>query len=145
MADTKIPVTTELAQKNKIQTKILSADVTTDTTVSDLTFTGLVVGKWYEVRGLFRIQVNSGGSNPNLTVDITHDSTILKRVNYVSGGTNSAGVSLSGDIVFQATATTLTFETLAASANSFLRGNSTQQETFVQLEERNDLEETSEF
>lgn len=132
-------------EKNLVQTKFLSADVTSDGAISDLTFSNLTVGKWYEVTGLIRTLVNSGASDAAISVDVTHDSSVIKRVNYSAPATGTGGVSLDPGVIFQATQTTLTFVTTSASANSLIRGNGAGDETFIQLEERNDLRETDKF
>lgn len=133
-------------ERNKIQTKYLSADATSDGTMSDLTFSNLTVGKWYEIRGQFRIRTDSAAADAEVRVDINHNSAVIGKIYMLANDatdTNVDVLTFTPNIVFQAAATTLTFSTASASANSHVQGSGDAEETFVQLEERNDLVETS--
>ncbi|MCK5666601.1 MAG: hypothetical protein KAI17_24085, partial [Thiotrichaceae bacterium] len=52
--------------KTKFQTKILTADVTTDTDIGDLQFNNLTIGKHYRIGG--PMTIFGGGSNDNLQI-----------------------------------------------------------------------------
>lgn len=147
MSQTKTPTVPELAQKNKIQTKILSADVTTDGVISDLTFNNLKVGKWYEVSGLVYFLVKNGGVDGNVNFEAVHNSSNIYFINFnmSDGGSSSNNASTALSFKFQATATSLTFEASSNTTNTAILGNGTLAETHVQIEERNDIIETTDF
>lgn len=136
-------------EKNKIQTKLLSADVTSDGAMSDLTFSNLVIGRWYEFRGKMRLTLDAGaGSATIVYVDAKHNGSVLDRALFQineAGDSTLDAIILSTGSTFKATATTLTFEAVSTSSNAKVDGGSNQSETYVQLEERNDLIETDEF
>jgi hypothetical protein len=134
--------------KNKIETKILSADVTSDGAMSDLTCSNLVIGKWYEVTGRMRLGNDGSSSDSIVYVDVTHDSTVIDRVLMQineSSDTTADHLNMAMSVKFQATATSLTFVAASASANSPVRGTGGREATFIQLEERNDLVITTDF
>lgn len=136
-------------EKNLVQTKILSADVTSDITISDLTFNNLTVGKWYEVTGQIRTEGDQGASEDNVRVNANHNSTVIARHQTravdVSTDTFPDQFVIAVAFKFKAEATSLTFDVNSASANNFVAGNGTLEETYIQLEERNDLRETDKF
>ena len=132
--------------KNKIQTKILTGNVISDGAISDITFANLIVGMWYEVTGQVRQIVQDPASDDNVSVNFINDGNTVgvanvldKTVNLDAGGTY--GVSFK----FQATGTDLTPTAASATVNASIRGNSTLSQTYIQLEERNDLVETTDF
>lgn len=131
-------------EKNRIQTKLLSANVTSNTTASDLTFSNLTIGKWYDVKGQFRLRLTGSGGD-NLVVTATHNATTVGLIKNLQGSTvtTEQDLTFATNFSFQATATTLTFVTTGCSANDILAGDGTRGQTYVQLEERNDLRETS--
>lgn len=136
------------AVTNKTQTKFISANVTTNTTVSDLTFNNLTVGKWYELTGQLLVGLDQAGVNDDaLTVTINNGVTMVLQTSPTLGApdTLSDSVIISLSVKFLATATTLTFVTLDASANSLLAGGGTRDRTFAQLTELNDHEITTTF
>ena len=120
---------------NKLHSeKILTANITTDTNVSDLTITGLTVGKRYEVRLFGAFQIGNG--DPTATLAITHDGVIGS----LSGGNQAASpISFAAfaNPTFIATTTTITFDTSSFSGTTFLRGNGTKGQTYVQVHELN--------
>lgn len=136
------------AVKNKIQTKILSANVTTNTTVSDLTFNNLTIGKWYELTGFLSIGLDQSGVNDDaLTVTINNGATLISQHSITLGApdTQTDRVDVPLSLKFQATDTMVTFVTTDASANSLLAGSGTRGNTFAQLTELNDHESTTNF
>lgn len=121
-------------KKIECQTKFLTADVTTDTTVSDLQFTGLTVGKKYEIcqrgRGYF------GAAADNIGFFSEHDSSPILEVT-LSAETNR--VKTNHDCVkFTATTTTLEHTTISIASGNAIVGNSTISETYAELCELND-------
>lgn len=127
---------------NTIETKILSADVTSDIEMTDLTYSNLEIGKWYEVEGQFLMTLDSGASNDAVVVSASHDGNVIGRTNFnieETGDTSPDAIFGNIHVKFQATSNTLIFSPLSASSSSFINGNGTQTETFVQLETRNDL------
>ena len=134
-------------ERNRVQTKILSADVTSNGTISDLTFNNLVIGKWYDVTGRFALFVNDSSADTTIQVTASHDSaTVDVAVFRSNDGTTTLDFAyLAVAFKFKATATTLTFTTSSASAASYVGGSNSRSETYIQLEERNDLIETTAF
>jgi len=135
-------------EKNKIQTKTLSADVTTNTTISDLTFSNLVIGKWYDVTGKLYFQLDVIVADSAVSVSPTHDSSILDYYMVLineSSDTSTDLFSIPVSFKFKATATSLTFVSSSTSTSSKIAGDNSRGETYIQLEERNDLVETSDF
>jgi hypothetical protein len=135
-------------ERNKVQTKILASNVTTNGTISSLTFSNLVIGKWYECTIQARLHVNEGATDIRAQIFANHNSVNIASVDYQNRQTSSTA----GDVLvagaafkFKAETTTLVFDAASASANSFIAGNNTRAQTFVQLEERNDLIETTEW
>jgi len=115
------------------QTKILSADVITDGAIGELTFNNLEIGKVYRVGGNFRFDVTAGGL---ITVTVLNGAqTVGFGLHDGDGTATQAGSAWSPNLIFVATATTLTFVAASADANSPVLGNTTRDETFVTLEE----------
>lgn len=125
------------AEKNKYWEKILSADVTTATTISDLTFSNLTIGKFYE----YKIQGNFGTdtTDDEVFITISHNSATIGSVGTDNGGAATYNQVISTSGIFQAAATSLTFVSVSATANGVIYGNGTKGETWAQLTERNDL------
>lgn len=133
---------------NKIQTKILTSNVTTNTTISDLTFNNLTVGKWYEVTGSVHLVVNDAVSDTTIEFNAINNAVTINRSllrNRTVGDTlddiNVGAISFK----FQAAATTLTFQSVSATANSYIEGSGSRTSTYIQLEERNNLYSTTDF
>lgn len=126
----------------KYQTKKLTSDVTTDTTVSDLTFNNLTIGKKYRVFLQARFEVNG---DAGAFVQIKHDGSIIGSVG--AGHTDATGefFHVSTDAIFEASATTLTFDTVSIAASSALGGNDDFNQTYARLEELASAVEVSEW
>ena len=133
-------------ERNKIQTKIMSGDHTTDAVIAELTFSNLVVGRWYEVNAQFAMEATA--SESAMTVEVDNGGQRLGRVfqhiRQGAGTLDEAEINLLIVGKFQASDTTLTF-TGANIAGDRIVGTGTKDHTFAQLEERNDLEETADF
>lgn len=124
----------------RYQTKILTSDVVTSTTVAQLGFSNLVIGRTYRITAKCNFQSN----NDDGAVTITHNGVILMRL--LSGG-GTAGVFINtsqGSRIFVATATTLTVETVSF-VGMTLRSQATGEETMTILEELPDYEVTTGF
>lgn len=131
---------------NYSQTKLLSADITSDTTMADLTFNNLVIGKRYEFRiqSFFDTTGSVGSSAPE--IQITHNSSVIGLLQYDPPSTDQGGgftATTTGE--FTATASTLTFVTSDVDSNGAIRGNNTRSETYAQLKELNYTKETTRF
>lgn len=117
------------------QIKTLSTDISSAQTIADLTFNNLEIGKTYRVS--LQAWVGSLGT-PEATaaVAITHDGTTIGRALHHMGGasTQNEDNEHSTVVVFEATATTLTF-VFSESGSGVCYGNGTQSETFAILEE----------
>lgn len=135
-------------EKNKIQTKILLApNVTTNGAIAGLTFSNLVTGSWYELNGRFALNVNDTVVDTTVEIQVTHNGSIIDTAIFRSNdGTTSRDFAyLSLSTKFQASASTVTFVANSASVNSYIAADGTRANTYVQIEERKDLVETSEF
>lgn len=126
----------------KTQVKYLTADATTDTTLSDLTFSNLEVGKWYEInlQGAFARTVTTVD---NIQLKAMHNSQQLGTV--IASLDNNSFEVRGVTIKFQAAVSTLTFESASVAANSSVNGNGTTNETFVRLTELSNLQTTTEW
>lgn len=131
-------------RQNKFQIKTLSADVTSDGAMSDLTFNNLIIGRTYEAMLQAYTQVNLGGANANIEIEITHNSSVIGK-HLLQEASDQTDIISSSSVKFVATATSLTFVAVSAAAQSPILGNGTQAETFAQLTELNDTYQTSEF
>jgi len=129
-------------ERNRIQTKTVAADAT-DGDLSELNFSNLVVGRWYEMTGVIKLLLDGSSSDTGVTVTATHDGSSLVSVIYQvaeTTDTSADAVSVPMNYKFKATATTLTFSSGSASASAYASAGG-----HIQLEERNDLIETSDF
>lgn len=123
-------------------TKLLTADVTTDGEMLDLTFDNLVVGKWYTVEAQFALQVNVGSGNNQVAATAVHDgvalavSEIIIRSASTLGDRSRYGMAFT----FKATDTVLRFDAGSAAVNSPILGANNRNETWVDVFVRNDLE-----
>jgi len=123
-----------LVPVGKTQTKYLTADVTTDTTMSDLTFSNLIVGQWYSISLNGAFVVPSTGAD-NIQIKILNSSQIglMQSASQFSGG--SAVQNLNHYVEFLAASTSVTFDSSSVSVGSSIIGNSSITETFVTLSE----------
>lgn len=127
--------------KNQIETKILSANSTTNGEMSDLTFNNLEIGATYEVFGAPVLSVNDGVVDTSVEFNAIHNGAIIGRASFRANNGTSSRDFVQGSInfTFTATTSTLTFESNSASVNSYISGDGTREQTYVQLEKRNDL------
>ena len=132
----------------KLQTKILTTDVVSSGNIGDLTFNNLVIGDWYEVMLQARITLDNGSGDTNVRVDIIHDSTGIGRLEFIvneGSDTNSDVLTSSTVAKFEATATTVTFDAVSISAGGIVQGNGNREETYAQIMELGDINETTDF
>jgi hypothetical protein len=127
-------------QRNRSQTKILQSTIAgTNTTVTDLTFSNLEIGRRYKVsfQGYFQSTVDDG----LFFVGIYNTGQVLPRVScqQSSAGDQQNFVS----IEFVATNTTLTFATNDFGASQSLIGTGSLSYTWATLEEINGTIETT--
>ena len=119
----------------KYRKHVLSAAHTTNSTVSDLTFNNLEVGKSYEVSGSFSFK-SDGSSGAEFELTAYNGAAVLATLPYSSDlGAVSTSVS-SFKATFKATATTVTFETTGMAAGHSVEGTLATSKTHVQLEEK---------
>ena len=123
----------------------LSAPIAVDTTdISDLKFNNLEIGKTY------RITVHARTTNTDVsdsTLKAIHDSATLVNTEWTmatADGFDDVVIMQSVNVIFEATATTLSFD-FNESTNSVLQGNGSTEETFVMLEELNDYATTTDW
>lgn len=132
----------------RIETKYVAGD-TTDGDISEIDCSNLVPGMWYEVTGSMYYATDVGGNDTGVGLIATHDSNVIDykllqlREDSTDGATDTVPVTIS--FKFKATATTLTFTTTSASASSYILGNGSRDESYIQIEERSDLIETTAF
>ena len=131
--------------KNRWQKKVLSADVTattldisTTTGNSDFKFTGLEIGKHYEIYVASLLIATLG--DHQLDLFTVHDGQDILR-NYggnpMDSGGSGDGKTISNRLIFKATASTLTFKLSSVGSGSILVSTW----THAILIERNDLED----
>lgn len=128
------------------ETKILGSDVTSDGNVSSISFTGLKIGNTYTIEGKFHWNIDSAGADTDCTAYISHNGyKYVSRVRLTGITDNSVDILTDGvSYKFVATVTSLTLSTGGVSANCFLAGNNTQEETWFTLrEETNDQVQTT--
>jgi len=122
-------------ERNKVQTKVLASGVTTDTTITSLGFSGLVIGKWYNIGGQARIGAAPADSIVALTFT---NGTAVGVVAHGNRGTTENSIAIIGiNITFQATNTNLVATSESVATGSVISGNGTRSQTYVQLTELN--------
>jgi len=133
---------------NKVQTKILSSD--TISTGVILTFNNLVPGRMYDVKGPIKWDLDGNNIDTARGVVQIKDGSIIVSTTHWRWrrnddeemddfwGTDHLNFS------FKATNSTMTVE-IAGLLNMIVLGSNNRSNTYVQLEERNDLVETTDF
>ena len=125
----------------KWQTKYLSSDITSDQTISDLTFS-LEIGKTYKITIVPLLKTNATDSSVQLEV---YDGAVqladIVAVNSTAGTANTKQWTL----IRTMTDTSLTFVSDSATANAFVAGDGTSKETFVTVEQLPHHRNTSEW
>lgn len=123
------------ARKNRVIRALLSSDISSDSSAnSDLTITGLTIGRQYRVSAqMVSLSVDGGDT----TLNILQGSTTFARISQDSNEPTSDFEQMAGSIasVFTCTNTTLTVNLVCTNNGSIINGNNTTAETYVQLEE----------
>jgi hypothetical protein len=127
--------------KNRYGEKILSADVTSSGDINDLQFNNLEVGKHYELRGSILTYDNVSGGTDVKAYSGPNSTGVLYGYLQRNDGQNIQFLGSISPFIFKAESSTLYINT----DTNDVRGNGTKEETFLQLEERNDLEKTAKF
>lgn len=131
---------------NKFQTKLLTADVTSDGTISDLTFSGLTIGKFYRFMLQADLRCDQSANDNEVQIQVVHNSVTIGKALHRNDAVNlDSLVTSSTTGIFEAAAATLTFNAVSASATSTINGANNRNETYAQIEELNDIEETTDF
>jgi hypothetical protein len=127
---------------DRVQTKTLSANHTTVATISDLSFSNLVIDKLYQICAVasVRFGTNNGGAD----LIFTHNSVEELKVLVSDDSTVDYTATAGGCATFKAAATTLSASSSTASGGSFLNGNATHR-TKATLTELNTTKETTQF
>lgn len=134
---------------SQVQLKLLVTDKTTTGVMSDLTFTGLTPGLWYELTGQLKLQdTGSGLADVQIHVAIKNGTDWLeeKRFRLQLGSANITNFSAPGslDIGFFATDTSVTFDVTTITAGN-VSGGSSRQFTYAILKEYQNVIETTKF
>ena len=138
----------EYRPPNRIEERILAGDVNGDGTIAAWTFNNLVTGTHYHITGVMTLVVDDTANNPDVYIDITHNSGVIGRVrNRIVESSDTSGDTLTFHISvkFEAAASSLTFVSASTSSSSHLVGNNTKNESFIQLEELSRTETTTDF
>lgn len=130
-------------KKNRVQTKILGANVTSDGPIADLTFNNLVPGRWYKLSGQIYWD-NTTVVSDFAVISFSCGSSVVGRCLYGTGTSSVESGTQGVSLVFQAGDTSLDVS-VASLTQLEVRGTGTRNFTFLTLEERNDLEETTAF
>jgi len=129
--------TANLVESSDTVTKYLSANVTSDQTMTDLTFSGLEIGKEYQIGGVFQIYLNFSGPDGNAYAYAVHDGATIIRIITNDSNTNAKYSDNSISARFVATTDTLTFKSGSTSAAAYIAGNGASTNTWVQLSKVN--------
>lgn len=122
---------------SKTQTKILAANQSGIATI--MTFNNLIIGEWYEVWGQTRGSAPTAGSLWN---SLVHNGVTLSAVAYTERGSLTVPTLSLPKAIFQATATTVTFENLSGNT---VEGDATRLKTWISLEHLPNHEETTQW
>ena len=120
----------------KWQRKYLVSNTAADGTLSDLTFSNLVVGRTYKVALTAQFKVITASGTDYALINITHNSATISQVLFEADSeTNLHITSCSSTVTFVAAATSLTFVLDINAAGSVLGGTNA---TFTILHEMQD-------
>jgi hypothetical protein len=123
---------------------VLTAPVSSNGAMTDLTFNNLVVGKSYRVRGAANFK-SDGSTASAFAVDVKNGAAVLVTVPYASDLGNAAEGVGGFDVSFEATDTTITFELAGAGAGHSIEGTAADSKTYAFLEEDNMQQQTTEW
>lgn len=137
-----------LVKKNKVQSRFLTAaDINADTTnIGALGFAGLTVGKLYRCFWQVGALISGNSSTETVLFTVNHDSTVIGKSIFRqdSGAADARAATVSGEVWFTATATTLTFN-VDISGTAQIGRFAGDQPTYTILEEINSVEVTTDF
>jgi len=123
---------------------VLSAAVSANGAMADLTFNNLIIGKSYKVHGSLSFK-SIGTVGTEYNVAIKNGATVLVTVPYLSDlGVAASGVG-SFEMSFEATATSVTFEIASVGAGQSIEGTVADAKTYAVLEENNMNQQTIEW
>lgn len=137
-----------ISPKTKHQKKFLSADATIDGKLSDLEFSGLVIGKKYRIYGQAALQIDAGsGGDQIIEFYVQHNGGVIAKAELTNGNSIPTRRSKSAimSFVFTATTTTVAGYASGATGQEKVLGNGTAGETWLEIEELNDYESTTDF
>jgi hypothetical protein len=115
---------------DEFQNKKLTADKTSDGTMTDLTFSNLTIGQEYEIFLQARIVANTGDF---VGVNVVHNATTIASVGFTAESGGAQEVTPSTKRKFTAAATTVTFSAVSVGASSYIGGNNTYVETWAEI------------
>lgn len=135
----------QVRPKNRYGEKILSGDVNSTQDVNDLQFNNLVVGNYYSLTGYIKIDATAGSGELNAYGQASGAGDFYgKLAANENSDSPTQGAGQGASLSFEAKTTTL-YVRYVTNSNENLLGDGTKKETFLQLEERSDLEKTSSF
>ena len=115
------------------QTKFLLSPVSTDITMTDMTFNNLEIGKQYRVT----LHTNMLGTWPSNDprIKAVHDSATVLHTEFNNADGVGFAQGTGNSAIFEATATTLTFVSSRLGGGDTINGDGTRDQTWAQLEE----------
>ena len=135
-----------VVKKNRFQVKKLQADESSNVTDiatngnasnNDFHFTGLTTGRIYRVTAHARFIITGTSGTEFCQLDIVHNSTNIGRAELrAEGNSDIHGGTAEATIIFEAAATSVTFNYSEGGTTSLL-GNDTFNETYIMIEELN--------
>lgn len=130
----------------KFQTKYLSSNVTTDLTISDLSFNNITPGKVYRLSGQVVFGLTTGDNQIQLRLwnGLIGSSYVgIVRMGNRSGSEAIFGLTM--NYVFTALSNTMQVDTNSFPASAVLYGDGTTANTFITLEQLDNYIETNEW
>lgn len=122
----------------------LSAAVSANGAMTDLTFNNLEVGRSYRVYGAISFKTD-GSSGSEFQVEVKDGSTVLATIPY-SDDLGAAATSVGGfDVVFEAANTTVTFDIINIASGHSVEGTLADSKTYAILEQKDMYQSTSEW
>lgn len=120
-------------EENEIKEKFLSSTNSSAVDMPDLTFTGLEIGKWYEITGQITGFDNSAGNVGAKFRSAASGAGVVYGYSQMELNTGNLLTSVSVSVKFQALSNTLYTRSYVTSG-AVIYGNSTKDQTFLQLQ-----------
>lgn len=98
---------TPFVQTSRYQKRTLSSPITTNTTISDWTFSNLVIGRVY--RASFNGPGTLAASDVFTRIAITHNAVVIAQSDQGNGGSGTPSCTWASSVIFTAAATSVTF------------------------------------